>query len=364
MNTLQALYELGQSVWLDSISRSLVHSGELAEKVSLGLRGVTSNPSIFQKAISGSGDYDSQMAELAKQDLDTKSIYEGLAIADIQGAADVMRPLYDETKAGDGFVSLEVAPNLAHDTDGTLVEARRLWKAVDRPNLMIKVPATEEGIPVIEALIRDGINVNVTLIFSMDYYAKVMDAYVSGLEARAAAGEPVDRVASVASFFVSRLDGAMTPRLESAGKSELDGKVAVAHSKVAYEQFRNRFSGDAWEALASKGARVQRLLWASTSTKNPEWPKTLYVDPLVGADTVNTMPPETIEATLKQGKAENAVVEGLDEAKAVLEAVKAAGIRLEEVTDELLADGVKKFSASMDDLLASIEEKRAVVAGD
>ncbi|MEZ4580672.1 MAG: transaldolase [Caldilineaceae bacterium] len=367
MNRLQALREQGQSVWLDYIERGMLKSGELAELVADGVAGVTSNPSIFQSAIAKSDAYTEDLQVLIDRDLSNKEIYEALAIADIQAAADIMRPVYDGANGQDGFVSLEVAPDLAYDTDATIAEAKRLHGMVDRPNLMIKVPATAAGIPAISALIAAGININVTLIFSLDRYAAVKEAYLQGLEARRAQGQPIDRIASVASFFVSRVDSNVDARLDKLATDDptnaaqyeaLKGKIAVANAKLAYAQFEEVFAGPRWDALQEAGAHVQRPLWASTSTKNPAYPDLLYVDTLIGPHTVNTMPPATLDAFRDHGTVKRTIDQGLDAAKHALGALAGIGIEIDQVTDELEAEGVQKFTTSFEELLETIDSRR------
>ncbi|GAB4576257.1 MAG: hypothetical protein Kow0077_31830 [Anaerolineae bacterium] len=359
MTVLHELAALGQSIWYDNIRRGILESGEFQHLLDQGVLGVTSNPSIFEAAIARSNDYDSAMAALVESGASVNEIYETLAIEDIGRAADMLRPVYDATDGLDGYVSLEVSPLLAHDTANTIAEARRLFAALGRPNIMIKVPATPEGIPAIAALIGEGINVNVTLIFSAKQYEAVTGAYLDGLEKLAAQGGELSRVASVASFFVSRLDSKVDPMLEALGNRELQGKIAVANSKVVYARFKEIFAGPRWEALAARGARVQRPLWASTSTKNPAYPDTLYVDTLIGPHTVNSVPPQTLEAILDHGVAALTVEEGLDEARARLAALAGLGIDLDAVTEELQVEGVQKFAQSFETLMASIAEKRA-----
>ncbi len=369
-NSLQELQGLGQSVWFDNIRRGFIKSGELQRLIDLGVSGLTSNPSIFEKAITGSADYDEALMRLASEGGSASEIFEGLAIEDIRDAADLLLPVYERTEGGDGFASIEVSPHLARDTAGTVAEARRLHSELGRPNVMIKVPATPEGIPAIRALIGEGINVNVTLIFSLDAYARVRDAYIGGLEDLASAGGNPADVASVASFFVSRVDGVVDGRLEGMageGAAELDGlmgKAAIANAKVAYRDFRREFASERFAPLQGKGARVQRPLWASTSTKNPEYSDVLYVDTLIGRDTVNTMPDVTLMAFLEHGNpAADTIERDLDDAARTLEALDAAGISMRQVTDGLLADGVKAFADSYDTLIANIEDKRARLAG-
>ncbi len=360
MTSLQDLVQQGQSVWLDYIRRDLITSGELQHLVSQGVSGLTSNPTIFQKAIAGSADYNASLHRLLETDprADVTALYEALAFEDIRLAADILRPVYEATDGADGFVSLEVSPHLAHDTAGTIAEARRLWQAVDRPNLMIKVPATPEGIPAIEALIAEGIHVNVTLIFALAHYEAAAHAYIRGLE-RAPAPR---RAASVASFFVSRVDTAVDRALEAIGTPEalaLRGRTAVANAKVAYRRFQEIFGGESFAALRRQGARVQRPLWASTSTKNPAYSDVLYVEELIGPDTVNTLPPHTLEAFLDHGQVRgNTVQEGVDEAEATLARLADLGVDLGAITEQLQVEGVAAFAASYDRLLATLEEKR------
>ena len=365
MTILHDLHALGQSVWLDFIRRSLITSGELDALVDQGIRGVTSNPSIFNKAIGGSADYDDDLKALlaANPQADTVALYEKLALKDIAAAADALRPLWDESDAGDGFVSIEVNPKLAHDTDATIAEARRLWSTLQRPNIMIKVPATDEGLPAIRTLISEGINVNVTLIFPQEKYSQQAEAYIDGLEDRLAQGGDISKLNSVASLFVSRLDTKADAALAVIGKGELAGKVAVANAKIVYSLFEAIFSGPRWERIAQAGGRVQRPLWASTSSKNPAYPDTMYVDPLVGPHTVNTMPPQTIEATLDHGVAKLAVRDDLDEARAVLARLDQVGISLSDLTDQLLTEGVAQFEDAFDELLQSVAQKAKQLRG-
>lgn len=371
MNPIQTLHKLGQSIWLDYIERGMVQSGELKRMVDMGVRGVTSNPTIFQQAITKSDAYQEELQQLAKQSDSPKEIFETLAIADIKAAADVLRLVYDSSNGHDGFVSLEVAPDLAHDTEATVAEARRLHKAVSRPNLMIKVPATLAGIPAITQLIADGINVNVTLIFSLERYGMVMDAYLSGLEQRIAVGQPVDHVASVASFFVSRVDTNVDNRLTELAKSypdqaegilALQGKIAVGNAKLAYRQFQQAFSGARWEPLAAAGAQLQRPLWASTSTKNPSYPDLIYVDNLIGPHTVNTVPPKTLSDFQDHGVPAMTVDRGIEEIEEQMVALHKYGISLAEVTHELEVEGVQKFADSYNELLDAIAKRRAELA--
>jgi len=359
MTILHDLHALGQSVWLDFIRRSLIASGELQELMDQGVRGVTSNPSIFNKAIGGSEDYDEDLKAMLAEDpsVDPVTLYEGLALKDIAAAADVLRPLWDQSDAGDGFVSIEVNPKLAHDADGTVEEARRLWNTLERPNIMIKVPATDEGLPAIRTLIGEGINVNVTLIFGQEKYRQQAEAYINGLEDRLDRGGDITQLNSVASLFVSRLDTKADASLAAIGEEELQGKIAVSNAKIVYSLFEVLFAGGRWERIVRAGGRVQRPLWASTSTKNPAYPDTMYVDPLVGPHTVNTMPPQTIEATLDHGIAKVAVRDGLDAARANLAQLAQCGISLHDLTDELLDEGVEKFDDAFDELLEGVAAK-------
>jgi len=367
MNPLKELAAQGQSIWLDYIRRDLILSGELRRLVEEdGVRGVTSNPTIFEKAITGSTDYDQALQKLLALDraAPAEKLYEPLAIADIQMAADVLRGVYEASDGGDGYVSLEVSPHLAHDTEATIHEAKRLYAAVNRPNVMIKVPATRAGIPAIEQLIADGLNINVTLMFSMAHYEAVARAYVTGLQRCAVP----HKVASVASFFVSRVDTAVDKALESLGgerAAALMGKIAIANSKMVYERFRQIFHGEGFAPLRQQGARVQRPLWASTGTKNPKYSDVLYVENLIGAETVNTLPPETLNAFRAHGKViEGAVADKLDEAAAALGQLKALGIDLDAITEKLQVDGVAAFAASFDQLIAALDKKRSALVAD
>jgi len=364
-----ALALLGQSLWLDYIHRDLLDSGELRRLIEQdGIRGVTSNPTIFEQAIGGGTAYDAAIAALAREGSDARGILEALAVEDVARAADAFRPIYDMAGGNDGFVSLEVAPDLAHDADETVAEARRLWAAVDRPNLMIKVPGTAEGLPAVTRLIADGINVNVTLLFSVEMYRRVIAAYVRGLEQRVEAGRPLDAVRSVASFFVSRVDTEVDKRLEAkiaaatdaAARSRLEGllgKAAVANAVVAYQAYEAGFMAPAVRALMGKGAAVQRPLWASTSSKNPRYPDTLYVDSLIGPDVVNTVPPATLRAFQDHGRPVRTIDADVAGARRHLAALAAEGIDLRDVTDVLEADGVRKFVDSFTSLLATISAK-------
>ena len=358
MTKIHDLAELGQAVWLDYIRRGFISSGGLQDLIDKGVRGVTSNPAIFEKAIAHSDDYDAQIKTLFADDLETEAIYEALAVKDIKMATDLFRPVFEDTEGADGYVSLEVNPHLAHDTKGTIAEARRYFKELGRPNLMIKVPATKAGIPAVEQLISEGINVNITLMFSMAHYEAVAEAYICGLEHLVDKDGDLSSVGSVASFFVSRVDSKLDPKLEAKGVEDLQGKIAIANSKAVYQRFKEVFSGERWERLADKGARVQRPLWASTSTKNPDYSDTLYVDTLIGPYTVNTVPPDTLDAFLDHGTVRLSVEDDMDEVYAQLDRLEAVGISLDQATEELQQEGVDKFNQPYDSLLQAIDSKR------
>ena len=368
-NPLKDLLKFGQSVWLDYIRRDLLTGGELKRLIEEdGLRGMTSNPTIFEKAITGGKLYDDLLNSLkARTDLDAKGSYEILAIRDIQDAADILRPVYDSSKRRDGYVSLEVSPYLARDTKGTIEEARRLWKAVGRENVMIKIPGTTEGIPAFQQAISEGINVNVTLLFSQDVYVKVAEAYIAGLEQYAKSGGDVSRMASVASFFISRIDSAVDAIIDAKLKASKDareqeqlksvqGKVAIANGKQTYEKYQEIFSTSRWKALAAKGAQTQRVLWASTSTKNPAYRDVLYVEELIGPDTVDTIPPATFDAFRDHGKLRQSLTEDLPSAHKTMETAAKVGISMKEVTDKLTDDGVRLFSEAFEKLLEAVEK--------
>jgi transaldolase len=363
MSRINALNECGQSVWLDFISRELLTSGELENLIGKDeVRGVTSNPSIFEQAIAKTEQYTDAINMSASHGHNPTEILDRLILDDIQKAADLFLARYQSTSGGDGFVSVEVNPDLAHDTDGTLKEVRRIWADVDRPNVMIKIPATKLGIPAIQAAIAEGMNVNITLIFSLDRYAEVMDAYLSGLEMRRGSGHSIDRIASVASFFVSRIDTAVDQALDQIREtgeykdlSSLYGKAAIASAKLAYQKFQSTFNSPRFEKLSDYGAKVQRPLWASTSTKNPAFPDTYYVDNLIGPDTVNTLPPATLEAFRDHGKVGRTVDKNIDQAEKALEGIEQIGISLKEVTDQLEKEGVDKFAQSFHNLLRTVK---------
>ena len=367
-NPVQDVQRLGQSIWYDNIRRGLLDSGELKRLIEMGVTGLTSNPTIFEKAIAGSTDYDEALTELARSDKSVDESYEALVIEDIRNTADLLRPIYDRTNGVDGYASLEVSPKLAHDTAGTTAEARRLFGALDKPNVMIKVPATAEGIPAVRQLISEGININVTLIFSLEGYRQVMEAYIAGLEEYVAGGGDPSRIASVASFFVSRVDTAVDALLEERMRQggpdvkALMGKAAIANAKLAYREFQQVFGEERFSGLKDKQARPQRPLWASTSTKNPAYSDLMYVEALIGPDTVDTLPPATLTALLEYGKPGLTLAQGTEQAEEHLQALEEAGISMTQVTDTLLADGVKSFADSFDTLLSNISEKMAKLA--
>ncbi|MGD9127929.1 MAG: transaldolase [Planctomycetia bacterium] len=358
MSKLIELADLGQAVWLDYIRRSFTRTGKLKELVEQGVRGVTSNPTIFDKAIRESDDYDQEIQGLIDKGLSVAEIYETLAVTDIREAADELAVLYEKTGGVDGYVSLEVDPTLAHDTDSTIAEATRLFEEVNRPNLMIKIPATPAGMTAIESTIASGINVNATLIFSIEQYEAVAKAYLAGLEERLATGKPINSIASVASFFVSRVDTAVDAELEKIGNTELQGKIAIDNARLAQARCLEIFSGERWDRLVKAGAQVQRPLWASTGTKNPNYSDTLYVDSLIGPDTVNTIPPATLDAFLDHGQVADTLGDDLEGAQARMKELERLDINLLAITDKLLEKGVELFAGSFESLIKSIEEKR------
>jgi transaldolase len=371
MNALHQLISCGQSYWMDNLTRHMILSGELKNRVEeQGLRGVTTNPAIVHKAVTGSDDYELEIVELVKKGCNRDEIYKQLVITDVQYACDILRPVYDASKGVDGFVSLEVSPYLAHDTHGSTQEARRLWEAVARPNLLIKIPGTEAGVPAIEQVLAEGINVNITLLFSVQDYDAVANAYIRALERRHAEGKPLDRIASVASFFLSRIDVLVDQLLrhrvrpsalgnESILAEELYGQVAIANAKLAYQRFKQIFSGPRWQALEAAGARVQRPLWASTSTKNPSYNDVMYIEPLIGPHTVNTMPEETIAAFADHGQAVADSVEAdIEVAQRIIhQDLPQAGIALDKVTWQLQNEGVQKFIDPFDALMQTLTDK-------
>ena len=361
---LDQLSARGQSVWIDNLSRSLVHEGGLRQLIEEdAVTGVTSNPTIFQKAIANGEDYDEQLRGLLREADDPKAIFFRLAEDDVRDACDVFRPIWERTRGGDGYVSIEVEPGLAYDTAGTRAQAFELHEAIDRPNLYVKIPATEPGVPAIEDCIAAGRSINITLIFSLARYRSVVEAYLRGLERLLEDGEDLSSVNSVASFFVSRVDTEADRRLEELGNKELQGKLGIANAKLAYSHFQQAFSGPRWDRLAAEGARKQRPLWASTSTKNPAYRDVMYVEELIGPDTVDTMPPETIEAFQDHGEVRgDTVLEGVGEAEALLGELAEVGIDYDDVVATLEDEGVKKFSASFDELLEGIRSKRGALA--
>jgi transaldolase / glucose-6-phosphate isomerase len=371
-NPLKQLLDYGQSMWLDYIRRELFTTGKLKQMIADdGLRGMTSNPAIFEKAIADSSLYDDMLRSLAsRKDLDATGKFEQIAIRDIQDAADALRPVYEESKFRDGYVSLEVSPYLARKTKETIDEARRLWKTVQRENVMIKVPGTAEGLPAIRQLIGEGLNINITLLFAQEVYEKVAEAYIAGLEEVAARGGNLKKIASVASFFISRIDSLVDSQLNERLKNASDasqqsllksllGKVAIANGKLTYQRYQRIFSGPRWQALAAKGAQTQRVLWASTSTKNPNYRDVIYVEELIGPDTINTMPPATIDAFRDHGRLRNSLTEDVPGAQKVMDDLARAGISIKEVTDKLTQDGVKLFADAFDKLLAEVEKNTA-----
>lgn len=370
-NPLLELQKQGQSVWLDYIRRDLITSGELKRLIDEdGLRGITSNPSIFEKAIAGSTDYAGFLDQLRAQGLSSGDIYERIAVRDIQDSADLLLPVYKATSKHDGYVSLEVSPTLARDTKGTIEEARRLWKTVARPNIMIKVPGTAEGAPAVRQLIGEGININITLLFAQEAYVKVAQAYIDGLEAAQKAGIAISGIASVASFFVSRIDSLVDSMIDDRLKAatppspdqellrSLQGKVAIANAKQAYRSYQQMIASQRWKALAVSGAQVQRLLWASTSTKNPKYRDVLYIEELIGPDTVNTIPPATMDAFRDHGKVARTLDADVAEADATMNNLEKAGISMQKVTDQLLEDAIKLFADAFQMLLSAVEQKK------
>jgi len=373
-NPLKGLLAYGQSPWLDFIRRNILLNGDLKKMIDNdGLRGMTSNPAIFEKAITAGDDYNDIIKAADAPSSTAMALYEKIAIRDVQDATDIFRPVYTETKGRDGYVSLEVSPNLAFDTQATIDEARRLWKAVNRPNVMIKIPATPQGIPAIRQALEEGINVNITLLFAQSAYEQVAEAYLSALEARAAKNQNLAQIASVASFFVSRIDSLVDSTIDGMLKTETDsarktllqslqGKVAIANARRTYHKYQELFGGSRWNALAAKGAQTQRLLWASTSTKNPKYRDVLYVEELIGADTVDTIPPATFDAFRDHGKLRNSLTEDLAGANKTMTDLEAAGISMKQVTDKLLADAVKLFQDPFKQLLDAISKHAGVRA--
>ncbi|HEY7612145.1 MAG TPA: transaldolase [Gemmatimonadales bacterium] len=358
---MPALLELGQSIWLDYLRRGMIRSGELAGLIEAGLRGMTSNPTIFEQGITGGGDYDEALTRLARSDRSDAEIFEAIAVEDVRGAADLFRPVYDQTDGGDGFVSIEVSPGLARDTGGSIGEAERLWRAVDRPNVMIKIPGTAEGWPAIERCLAAGININITLLFSVEHYLKVAEAYMTALEARVARGEPIDRVASVASFFVSRVDTEVDKRLgkiDQPEAKELAGTIGIANARLAYAEFERLTKSERWRRLAARGAKVQRPLWASTGTKNPAYSDVLYLDALIGPETINTVPPETLDKFEDHGTVAPTLRGHETDARQRMERLARLGVDFDDVTRVLEDEGIEKFAKSYTALLTAIARKR------
>ena len=354
---LTGLSALGQSVWFDYIQRSLIENGQLQSLIDQGIKGVTSNPSIFEKAIAESTDYDLALKNMLADSPLSQQKYEKLVLSDIAAAADLFRPVFDQSKGLDGYVSLEVNPHLANQTSGTVDEALRLYEILDRPNIMIKVPATPEGIPAVKTLISMGVNINTTLMFNLKHYGEVVEAYISGLEERLREGYKINSIASVASFFISRVDSIADQKLLELRREDLQGKTAIANAKLVYRQFQKLFSGPRWEKLSQAGAKVQRPLWASTGTKNPEFSDTLYMDTLIGENTVNTVPPATLEAFLDHGSIRQSVTEDYQGAQEHIKKLESMNIDLNELTDQLQLDGVAAFQKAYDQLLQAIEQK-------
>jgi len=372
-NPLKGLLAYGQSPWMDYIRRDLLTGGGLKKFIAEdGLRGQTSNPTIFEKAINGSTLYSDILNSPEAKSLNAKQLYEKIAIRDVQDACDIFRPVYDETKHRDGYVSLEVSPYLANDTNGTIEEARRLWKSVNRPNVMIKVPATPEGVPAIRQLLEDGLNINITLLFAQSAYEKVAEAFIAALEARATKGQPINQIASVASFFVSRIDSLVDGKIDAMLKTaagdaktlleSLHGTIAIANAKLTYKKYQELFGGPRWQALAAKGAQTQRLLWASTSTKNPKYRDVLYVEELIGADTVDTIPPATFDSFRDHGKLRPSLTEDIPGAARHMENLAKAGISMKEVTEQLVVDGVRLFAQAFKSLLDATGKSAGVKA--
>ena len=360
-SAMRALLALGQSVWLDDLKRRMTRSGELANLIAKGLRGMTSNPSIFEHAITSSTDYDEDISRLIQTYPADRDVFEALAIEDVREAADVFRPVFEETRGADGFVSIEVSPALARDTQGSIAEARRLWHAVDRPNVMVKIPGTREGWPAIERCLTEGININITLLFSVEHYREVAEAYMRALEARIKSGHSIDRLASVASMFVSRIDSEVDRRLEGAGAASaaLRGRVAIANARLTYAAFLEITHSDRWRALAKGGARLQRPLWASTGTKNPNYSDVRYVESLIGEDTITTIPPTTLSAFEDHGTIEGTLPGSLGEAADVMAALAKRGIDFADVNRSLENEGIQKFNTSLGNILGALARKRS-----
>jgi transaldolase / glucose-6-phosphate isomerase len=373
-NPLRGLLEYGQSPWMDYVRRDLLTSGALKKLIQEdGLMGMTSNPTIFEKAITGSKDYADILESPEAKELDAKGVYEKIAIRDVQDATDIFRPVYQQTKRRDGYVSLEVSPLLANDTQGTIAEARRLWKSVGRENVMIKVPGTVEGLPAIRQLLEEGLNINITLLFAQSFYEQVAEAFLSALESRAKKGQDISHIASVASFFVSRIDTLVDSQIDAKLKTETDasrralltslqGKIAIANARLTYRKYQELYGAPRWKALAAKGAQTQRLLWASTSTKNPKYRDVLYVEELIGADTIDTIPPATFDAFRDHGRLRPSLTENVEEAAKTMASLEKAGISMKEVTEKLVVDGVKLFANAFNQLLEATGKTAGVRA--
>jgi transaldolase len=361
MNRLQQLHDAGVAIWIDFIERTMLHNGDLTRRIrDDAVTGMTSNPTIFEKALAEGSAYDAQL-KTASANLTTHEVFELLETTDVRDACDAFRGVYDKSKGDDGYVSIEVSPGAAHSAKDTLVEARRLWKTVDRPNLLVKVPGTVEGAEAVRQLIAEGINVNITLLFAIEAHDRIINAYINGIEERAKKGLPVDKIYSVASFFVSRVDSEIDKRLDAMKNTDLKGKAAIANAKLAYQLFLERFSSPRWKALEAKGARVQKPLWASTSTKNPSYRDVMYVEQLIGPRSINTMPPATIDATRDHGEVSRTVDKDVDKARDQIAQLEKAGVSMKEVTDKLLVEGLASFSKSFDSLIAGLEKKRGLV---
>jgi transaldolase/transaldolase/glucose-6-phosphate isomerase len=362
MNRLQQIHDLGQSIWLDFFDREIMNNGKLQKMIDEDdLSGITSNPSIFEKAVTSSSDYDDDIRKMANDGHNNEDIFFGFAVNDIQRAADILRPVYDASKKRDGFVSLEVSPFLARDTEGTINQARELWKSVNRDNVMIKIPGTAEGLPAIRKCLSEGININVTLLFGLPRYREITDAYLSGLEDRVKAGQPIENVASVASFFLSRIDVMVDPVLKEKGLTDAEGEVAIASAKEAYFIYKEVFESSRFLELKKHGAKTQKVLWASTSSKNPAFSDVKYVEALIGPDTINTLPLETIDAFRDHGNAESRLEDNILGARKILETIKDNGINIDEVTQKLEDEGIEKFNKAFEQLISAIDTKKKKV---
>lgn len=358
-NKVKRIHDLGQSIWLDFFDRKIMNNGELQQLMDEdGLTGITSNPSIFEKAVSSSADYDKDIRQLSGEQKSAEDIFFGFAIRDIKRAADMLLPIYQSTNGEDGFVSLEVSPHLANDTQDTINQATQLWKAVDRKNVMIKIPGTAEGLPAIRKCISEGININITLLFGLNRYKEVVEAYLSGLEDRVKNNQPINNIASVASFFLSRIDVLIDPIVEEKGLGQLKGEVAIASAKKAYQIYKKEFSSERFKKLQEKGAKPQKVLWASTSTKDPSFSDVKYVEALIGTNTINTLPLETIEAFRDHGQPASRLEDNLDQADQVLQQLKDKGINIDDITQQLEEEGIQKFNKAYDSLLNAIDTKK------